>query len=267
MSGCIPVPLYPGQTFHPNPSFQSQHQPGAYNQHHQYDQINQYQQNGHVRQQHNQQQFQNLHLHNPYHQFQNYPSQTSLNPSVSTAYHSQTSFQPSHQPYQEFHPLIPDNAGKKQPEPFVQEIPKYKQPKRRRADHLTTVLLFAVWAFLTMSCVVLLYSALVVSQDSGEAGANVTGSEIGGVIMLAAPFTLVVTILNELLVDRAWRRVMYTMLTRNSQQAGHQSITTLTQDASITISPLRLRPLSLRTKISASVRSIILMFAFLLWIM
>lgn len=214
MSGYTPVPLYPGQTFHPNPSFQSQHQPGAFDQH-QYDRINQNQQHVYVNQ--HTQQFQNQQQHNSYQHYQSYPSQTSFNPSTNTAYHSQTSFQPSHQRSQEFQPLISDHAGKKQPEPFVQEISQYKQPKRRRADYFTTVLLFAVWAFLTLSCVVLLYFALVVSQDSGDAGSNVTGSEIMGVIALAAPVILVATILNEVLVDRAWRRVIHAALGSNAE--------------------------------------------------
>ncbi|RDI80670.1 hypothetical protein Vi05172_g9350 [Venturia inaequalis] len=217
MSGYIPVPLYPGQTFNSNPSFQSQHQPGAYDQHHQYDQINQNRQHGYVRQEHNQQQFQNQQQHSPYQQYQNYPSHTSYNPSINTAYQSQTSFQPSHQPSQEFHPLISDDVSKKQPELFVQEIPQYKQPKRRRADYFTTVLLLAVWAFLTISCAVLLYFAVVVSQDSGDAGSDVTGLEIMSVIMLAAPFILIATILNEVLVDRAWRRVVHAALGSNAE--------------------------------------------------
>ncbi|QDS73440.1 hypothetical protein FKW77_008664 [Venturia effusa] len=222
MSGYTPVPLYPGQIFHPNPSFQSQQQTGTYNQHHQYGQIGQDPQYGYVNQQHNHQQFQNQHLHNPYQHL--YPSQSSFNPSVNTAHHSQTSFQPNHQPSQEFHPLISDHGGKKQPEPFVQEILQYKQPKRRRADYLTTVMLFSVWAFLTMSCVVLLYFALVASQDDGEAGANVTGTEIGGVIMLAAPFILLATILNEVLIDRAWRRVVHAALGRNAETYSNEKM-------------------------------------------
>ncbi|TLD37988.1 hypothetical protein E2P81_ATG03663 [Venturia nashicola] len=216
MAGYTPVPLYPGQSFQSNPSVQTQHHPAAYNQH-QYDQINQNQQHGYGNQQHNQQQFQNQQQHLPYQQYQNYPSQTSFNPSINTAYHSQTSSPPSHQPSQEFHPLISDHASKKQPEPFVQEIPQYKKPRRRNADYFTTVLLLAVWAFLTLSCVVLLYFALVVSQESGDEGSNVTGEEIMGVIMLAAPFILVATALNEVLVDRAWRRVIHAALGANAE--------------------------------------------------
>lgn len=67
-----------------------------------------------------------------------------------------------------------------------------------------------------MSYAVLLYFALVVSQDSGKAGANVTGSGIGGIIMFVAPFILVATILNEVLVDRAWRRVIHATLGYNA---------------------------------------------------
>lgn len=210
MAGYTSVPLCPGQNFYSNPSFQNQHRLGAYNQHPQYDQINQNQQHGYINQAHNQQQ------HDPYQQHQNHLSQTSFNSSINTAYHSQTSFQPSHQPPQEFHPLISDHVGKKQPESFVQELPQYKQSKRRRVDYFTTLLLFAVWALLTLSCVVLLYFALVVSQTSGDAGSNVTGLEIEGVIVLAAPFILVATILNEVLVDRAWRRVVHSALGANA---------------------------------------------------
>jgi hypothetical protein len=112
--------------------------------------------------------------------------------------------------------LIPDNTGKKQPEQFVREIPQYKQPKRRRADYLTILLLLAVWTFLTMSCLILLFFAYVASQDNGEGGTNVTGEEIMGVIMLSAPFLLLATVLNEVLVERAWRRVVHSALGSNA---------------------------------------------------
>lgn len=223
MSGYAPVPMYPGQTFHPNPYPQTQHQPGAYNPHQRYDHVNQNQQYGNVPQQHNQPQpqSQNQHLHSPYQQqYQNHPSQTSFNPSINTAYHSQSSFEPSHQTPQEFQPLISGNVGRQQPEQFVRGFlpyKPYKNPIRRRADYLTTVLLLAVWGFLTTSCVVLLYYAIAASQDTGEAGTNVTEVEIHRAIILASPFILLATILNEVLVERAWRRVVHSALGSNAK--------------------------------------------------
>jgi hypothetical protein len=212
MSGYTPVPLYPGQTFDPNPSYQSQHQQYSYNQHQPQNQYNQNQQYGNHNQQHNHQNQQ----HNPYQQNQNYPSQTSFNPSVNTAYPSQTSFHSTPQPSQEFQPLIPDNDNKR-PEQFVLEIPIYKPPKRRRADYLTIFLCLAVWFFLTMSSVVLLFFAYIASQSNTDGSTNVTGEEITGVIMLSAVPILLATVLNEVLVERCWRRVIHSALGSNAE--------------------------------------------------
>jgi hypothetical protein len=114
--------------------------------------------------------------------------------------------------HQEFAPLIDDDATKK-PQFSVQEIPvPRKQRKRRKADYFTIFLAVAVWTTLTLSCVVLLFFTYSASASNSDGGTGITGTEIGSVIMLSSAPLLIATVLNEVLVERCWRRVVYAAL-------------------------------------------------------
>ena len=74
------------------------------------------------------------------------------------------------------------------------------------------LLLIAVWVFLTSSCIVLLFFSIASSTATSEAGAAMSVNEIAGTIALASAPILLATILNEILVERLWRRVAHSAL-------------------------------------------------------
>jgi hypothetical protein len=194
MSGYEAVPPPSDQAFYPNPSYQSQNQ--HYNQKQQYESS----------------QHQNWRENQGYNPHQQYSSQTSFNPSINSSDTSQTSFIPYVQQSVELLPLIHDNATKRL-ESFTRATPvTRKQPTRRYADYFTILLTGAVWTFLTMACVVLLFFSYAVSQTNSEGGIGVTGDEIAGVIVLSSAPLLLATVLNEVLVERSWRRVVHAAL-------------------------------------------------------
>ena len=91
-----------------------------------------------------------------------------------------------------------------------------KQHRRRCVDYPTSLALLSVWTFLTLSCIVLLYFSRVATSEESEAGSTVSQDEIAGTIALSSAPILLATILNELLVDRCWRRVVYSALGSNA---------------------------------------------------
>lgn len=62
----------------------------------------------------------------------------------------------------------------------------------------------------------LLFFSYDASSDESDAGETVSGNEIGGTIALSSAPILLATILNEVLVDRCWRRVTYSALGSNA---------------------------------------------------
>lgn len=79
-------------------------------------------------------------------------------------------------------------------------------------DWATTITLIFVWTFLTLGCLVLLFFARFAAKTDSEGGADVTGDEVIGTIGLSSFPILLATVLNEVLVERCWRRVVYSAL-------------------------------------------------------
>ena len=67
-----------------------------------------------------------------------------------------------------------------------------------------------------MTCVVLLFFSHVVSRSDSDGGTGVTGNEILGVMMLSSLPLLLATVLNEVIVERCWRRVVQAALGDNA---------------------------------------------------
>lgn len=67
-----------------------------------------------------------------------------------------------------------------------------------------------------MACVVLLFFSHVVSRSDSDGGTGVTGNEILGVMMLSSLPLLLATVLNEVIVERCWRRVVQAALGDNA---------------------------------------------------
>jgi len=63
---------------------------------------------------------------------------------------------------------------------------------------------------------VLIYYSRVATSAESEAGTTVSQDEIAGTIALSSAPILLATILNEVLVDRCWRRVVYSALGSNA---------------------------------------------------
>ncbi|KAJ9651840.1 hypothetical protein H2198_008905 [Neophaeococcomyces mojaviensis] len=91
-----------------------------------------------------------------------------------------------------------------------------RQHRRRCFDYPTTLALISVWVFLTFGCVVLLYFSHFAAKEGSEAGANISQDEIAGTVGLSAIPILLATVLNEVLMDRCWRRVVYSALGHNA---------------------------------------------------
>jgi hypothetical protein len=203
------VPLHDGQTFYSNP-------PPYHNHHQQYDQHQQYSN------QHQQYQFSQNRPWNsnpPYNAHQHYSSQTSFNPSVNTSYLSQTSFPSTVPQTQELERFIIEDPMKIPQSSILEVSPPRrarKHRKRRRLDYFNILLTLAVWVFLTLACLVLLYYSYAASQRDSDGGIGVTGTEIGQVILLSSAPLLIATVLNEVLVERCWRRVVYAALGNNA---------------------------------------------------
>ncbi|KAL9621894.1 MAG: hypothetical protein Q9160_003715 [Pyrenula sp. 1 TL-2023] len=102
--------------------------------------------------------------------------------------------------------------------PFEQKLVGFSTRKQRRRwlDYPTLLLLLAVWAFLTLSCVILLFFTAYFSTATSVAGKDITGKEIASTLALSSVPILLATILNEVLVDRCWRRVACAALGRNA---------------------------------------------------
>lgn len=102
--------------------------------------------------------------------------------------------------------------------PFEQKLAAFPLRKRPRRwfDYPTLLLLLAVWAFLTFSCVILLFFTAYFSTTTSVAGEDITGEEIASTLALSSIPILLATILNEVLVDRCWRRVTCAALGRNA---------------------------------------------------
>jgi hypothetical protein len=74
----------------------------------------------------------------------------------------------------------------------------------------------AVWSFLTLGCAVLLLFSYTSSQSDSEGGTGVTSDELAAVIVLSSAPLLIATVLNEVLVERCWRRVVHAALGNNA---------------------------------------------------
>lgn len=99
-----------------------------------------------------------------------------------------------------------------------------RKRKRRWVDYPTILLLFAVWTFLTISCTVLLcFSAMSTRKDS-DAGEDMSGDEIAGTLAISAAPILIATILNEVLVDRCWKRVSYSALGKKASRLSNTKL-------------------------------------------
>ncbi|KAF2667469.1 hypothetical protein BT63DRAFT_292958 [Microthyrium microscopicum] len=142
---------------------------------------------------------------------QHFP-QASLNSSLNTSYPSQTSSQPYVQQNEEATPFI-SASPMKRPEQLTEEILSRRLPaKRRTLDWATILLTIAVWIFLTAACLVLLYFSHKASQTRSAEGSSATGDEIALAIAVSSIPLLLATILNEVLVERCWRRVIHSAL-------------------------------------------------------
>ncbi|KAL9108429.1 MAG: hypothetical protein Q9227_006763 [Pyrenula ochraceoflavens] len=107
-----------------------------------------------------------------------------------------------------------------------QNVPgiRMRRDRRRRVDYATTLALIFVWIFLTLGCGLLLYfMAAFMSQDS-EPGDYTVGIEIYLTILYSAAPVPFAAILNEVVVDRCWRRVAYSALGSEAASLDNESL-------------------------------------------
>lgn len=89
------------------------------------------------------------------------------------------------------------------------------KPRRRRPfDFATTLVLIAVWGFLVLIGIFLLGWARVATSATSEYGLFVAPQEVAATIAWTAIPVFFAAVLNEILVDRAWRRIVYFALRR-----------------------------------------------------
>ena len=82
-----------------------------------------------------------------------------------------------------------------------------QQPKYKFADYPIILLLFTVWGFLTLSCVVLLFTTYMESESTLDGYSYIDYHGIARAIALSTIPILCGTILNEVLLERCWRKV------------------------------------------------------------
>ena len=86
---------------------------------------------------------------------------------------------------------------------------------QRFADYGTILTLLLVWAFLILVSLVLLVLARFAIEPKSIDGTFVSSDEVAQTIALSSVPLLFATIFNEILFDRAWRRIAYLALSTN----------------------------------------------------
>ena len=133
-----------------------------------------------------------------------YNATTTYIPSTNTSSFQAALLQPPRYELHDYNKLTPSAS--------VSTVSNVKQKRNRHVDWTTIWLLLAVWASLIISSVILLWRAHSVTQTKSDGGSAATPAEVAETITLPLPALLVATVLNEALIDRCWRRVVYSAL-------------------------------------------------------
>lgn len=99
-----------------------------------------------------------------------------------------------------------------------------KVHKRHCVDYATTVALLSVWVFLTLASGVLLYFSHVATSADSEVGTTVSQDEIARTVAYSSAPIFLATIINEILVERCWRRVEYSILESQAERLRDESL-------------------------------------------